>query len=415
MEVLSETPEQQRRRIIKERREQRKADQEAKRKALREVRKERIAARLARREAMQLRLHERQEALLARREAILRGQREIQAANQARREAAMRLRRENIGAIQRRRQERLEEIRKQREETARKKREEEERLLREEEERKRLEEERMRLEEEERRKRQDTLVVSIGINYTGQSGELMGCVNDSYNLVNSVYMNIGDRIGKVVQMTDNLPQASSDYPTRANIEKAITNAVQDVEDGKFKKIIFHYSGHGGQVSDTSGDELDKLDETLVPVDYALAGMIPDDWLYDNVINKLPLGVQFLGLIDACHSGSVIDLRHRVTGVDGDNLTYELAHENASGTADAMMISGCKDSELSADVWDAKYGPCGAMTSAFLDEIGQERTTPVVDIVDRMRVSLQAKGYPQIPQLSVSKQILRNQPMYVMGE
>jgi hypothetical protein len=412
MEALSETPQQQRRRIIKERREQRKTDQLAKRKALREGRRERIAARRARREAMQLRQQERREALLARREAILRERRENQAANQARREAAMRLRRENLGAIQRRRQERLEEIRKQREETARKKREEEERLLRQEEERKRLEEERMRLEEEERRKRQDTLVVSIGINYTGQSGELMGCVNDSYNLVNSVYMNIGDRIGKVVQMTDNLPKAAADYPTRANIEKALTNAVQD---GKFKKIIFHYSGHGGQVSDTSGDELDKLDETLVPVDYALAGMIPDDWLYDNVINKLPLGVQFLGLIDACHSGTAIDLRHLVTGVDGDNLTYELAHENASGTADAMMISGCKDSELSADVWDAKYGPCGAMTSAFLDEIGQERTTPVVDIVDRMRVSLQAKGYPQTPQLSVSKQIGRNQPMYVMGE
>ena len=41
-------------------------------------------------------------------------------------------------------------------------------------------------------------------------------------------------------------------------------------------LFFHYSGHGSQVKDKDGDEIDGLDETILPVDFQKSGMIIDD-------------------------------------------------------------------------------------------------------------------------------------------
>src|SRR5690606_7854106 len=48
----------------------------------------------------------------------------------------------------------------------------------------------------------------------------------------------------------------------------ILNAIQSDLISKVKKgdvVYFHFSGHGQQVADNDGDELDGLDEALVPV------------------------------------------------------------------------------------------------------------------------------------------------------
>ena len=41
-------------------------------------------------------------------------------------------------------------------------------------------------------------------------------------------------------------------------------------------------GHGGSVRDTSGDEADKMDETMVPLDYHESGQITDDVILKKV-------------------------------------------------------------------------------------------------------------------------------------
>lgn len=45
------------------------------------------------------------------------------------------------------------------------------------------------------------------------------------------------------------------------------------------------SGHGGSTPDTSGDEADNMDETLVPVDYRSAGQIKDDDILKKASTK----------------------------------------------------------------------------------------------------------------------------------
>ncbi|CAN0392663.1 unnamed protein product, partial [Hapterophycus canaliculatus] len=47
-------------------------------------------------------------------------------------------------------------------------------------------------------------------------------------------------------------------------------------------LFMHYSGHGGSVKDTSGDEADNMDETMVPVDYQSSGQITDDEILKEV-------------------------------------------------------------------------------------------------------------------------------------
>jgi hypothetical protein len=60
-----------------------------------------------------------------------------------------------------------------------------------------------------------------------------------------------------------------------------------------------YSGHGGQVADITGDELDKKDETWCLYD----GELIDDELYYQ-LSRFAAGVRVLVLSDSCHSGTV---------------------------------------------------------------------------------------------------------------
>lgn len=81
--------------------------------------------------------------------------------------------------------------------------------------------------------------------------------------------------------------------------------VKDCRSGD--SLVFHFSGHGSQQLDTNNDEVDGFDETLCPLDYETNGMIVDDDINDIMVRPLKDGVKFHAIIDACHSGTVLDL------------------------------------------------------------------------------------------------------------
>jgi len=254
-------------------------------------------------------------------------------------------------------------------------------------------------------------VLSIGINYIGQPSELQGCINDSNNFMAYAQANFGVHIHHRVQMLDTLNGAQ--YPTKQNIQDQLLAILEKCRLEAYTHFWFHYSGHGGQQSDASADEKDRLDETLVPVDYASAGMISDDWLLSRVINRVPDNTQFFALIDACHSGSVFDLRFS-TDLKARE-PQRLVNPRSSTRPRAMMISGCRDNQYSYDVSDETYGASGAMSAAFLRAMNANRRAPVVDIVRRMRAELQARGYPQTPQLSSSRRLAAQSKIFGMGD
>ena len=72
-------------------------------------------------------------------------------------------------------------------------------------------------------------------------------------------------------------------------------------------LLFHYSGHGSRQRNYNGDEVDGYDETLCPLDFETQGMIVDDEINATIVRPLPHGVKLHAIIDACHSGTILDL------------------------------------------------------------------------------------------------------------
>ena len=63
-------------------------------------------------------------------------------------------------------------------------------------------------------------------------------------------------------------------------------------------LYVHYSGHGGSQRDTdpNTDEVDGMDETLIPVDYEKAGVIVDDDIHAMLVAGLPQGVRLTAIM-----------------------------------------------------------------------------------------------------------------------
>lgn len=245
-------------------------------------------------------------------------------------------------------------------------------------------------------------VVSIGINYTGQSGALGGCQNDSDNFLRMVRMRLGRAVVWQRQLKDSLPRSHALCPTRANIERVLLQAVKQCRQRKLTHLLVHYSGHGSQRRDRSGEEADGRDETWVPVDHARAGEITDDWLLAKCVVPLPATTQAFWLLDCCHSGSQLDLRWALEPRSGGRLRRRLANRACPQAPNAVLLSGCRDHRYSYDAWDAKHGPTGAMSVAFLRAFLANPGTPLAKLLLRMRRDLKQRNYPQIPQLSATR-------------
>jgi len=85
--------------------------------------------------------------------------------------------------------------------------------------------------------------------------------------------------------------------TRSAVLASMRAAAKALKSGDL--FFMSYSGHGGQVPDTSGDEPDGQDETWCLYD----GQLIDDELYLE-LSRFAAGVRIVVLSDSCHSGSV---------------------------------------------------------------------------------------------------------------
>jgi hypothetical protein len=220
----------------------------------------------------------------------------------------------------------------------------------------------------------------IGINYKGSDAQLNGCINDISNIRSILTGNCGYAAQNVKVLTEEQPVV----PNRANIESNITWLVANSAPGDI--LFFYYSGHGSQVKDTTGDETDGLDEVLVPLDYKKAGVITDDWLFNNMVCKIPAGVTMWVFTDCCHSGTMLDLKFNYKSMcalkqgtvrkgmsyvpndwsDRFSLTLEKSRALTS-VGNVHFFSGCQDPETSADAFLARTYQ-GAFSYCFIEMI-----------------------------------------------
>lgn len=90
-------------------------------------------------------------------------------------------------------------------------------------------------------------------------------------------------------------------------------------------LLLSYSGHGGQVPDSDGDESDRADETWVLYDR----QVIDDELF-AAYGRFAPGVRIAVLSDSCHSGTVI--RRILAPVVGEPVAPPVG-EPAAGEAE----------------------------------------------------------------------------------
>lgn len=146
--------------------------------------------------------------------------------------------------------------------------------------------------------------VIIGICYNNTRYKLKGCINDAkcmkYLLINRFKFPENE----ILMLTE---EERDPYriPTKQNIRMAMAWLVAGCRAGD--SLVFHYSGHGSQQRDYDGDEVDGKDETLCPLDFETNGMIVDDEINDTIVKPIPRGAKLHAIIDACHSGTMLDL------------------------------------------------------------------------------------------------------------
>ena len=136
------------------------------------------------------------------------------------------------------------------------------------------------------------LSLHIGLNgvsaaaYSGWDGPLAACEFDANDMA---------ALAKARRMKPTL--LLTKRATRANVLAAMRAAARASKAGDL--FFMTYSGHGGQVPDTNGDEADGQDETWCLYD----GQLIDDELYFE-LSRFGAGVRVLVLSDSCHSGTV---------------------------------------------------------------------------------------------------------------
>lgn len=292
----------------------------------------------------------------------------------------------------------------------------------------------------------------IGINYFGQQGELRGCINDVHNIKG--FLSRTYRIDEVLVLTDDQKDPNC-IPTRKNIITAFRWLRRGAKAGD--SLILHYSGHGGSVKDTDGDEEDGMDETMIPVDYQKAGHIVDDEVHDVLVRGLPRGVRLTAIMDCCHSESMLDLPY-IYSINGDLQIVETSKEEGIATivgagtrflldgdkkraassitqgmkllmsgggnsearektiktrsteADVIQFSGCRDSQTSAD---AQIGgqATGAMSYALISSLKKNKNQNYTHLLQSMRQLLEGK-YSQVPMMSAGRKLVLEQPFAI---
>jgi metacaspase-1 len=200
--------------------------------------------------------------------------------------------------------------------------------------------------------------------YQGWDGELTACEFDA-NDMRAIAEGQGFEPRSLLTK-----EATSDA-----VLAAIERAAGELDRGNL--FLCTYSGHGGQVPDRNGEgEEDRSDETWVAYDR----QIVDDELY-ALWSRFAPGVRVFVLSDSCHSGTVVrDIEAKVPGPvstrqkaaaespryralprDVMIATYRAnarlydaiqerlpGAERADPAATVLLISGCRDDQLSLD-------------------------------------------------------------------
>ena len=194
----------------------------------------------------------------------------------------------------------------------------------------------------------------------------------------------------------NIQVLADSQATKKGIVAALDNLVANANSGDI--VVIHFSSHGEQIEDDNDDEIDRLDEVIVPYgavynadpekfDQFSSGYLRDDLFGDKVTqlrNKLGRNGDLLVIIDACHSGSgtrgvetakirggnipMVSNKFSSKKPSGKEETgvfrEELGTKLSTGAATFVVISGAQAKESNYECYDDNNKPVGSLSYSF---------------------------------------------------
>jgi hypothetical protein len=184
-------------------------------------------------------------------------------------------------------------------------------------------------------------------------------------------------------------------------------------------VFFHYSGHGQQIPDDNGDEIDAYDETLVPSDYVSqkdgSKNIRDDeigQLLDELKAKEPANVTIS--LDSCFSGTAtrgkLDLQPRGGPWRGEPVAKEKVKGEDTSPSGLLSLGGkpatgyvflaaASHEQTAKEVYNDNDKPMGLYTYALVKALeGSGPNTTYRDLFERLNDVVTRRRTDQNPQL-----------------
>ncbi len=246
-------------------------------------------------------------------------------------------------------------------------------------------------------------VILIGIRYQEGPAHLYGCHNDTinlYNFLNKYYENNSKFNLDYFILADTESNLCGNHSNIAPTKNNILNTINNCKN-KYKKFIFHYSGHGAYIPDFSNDESDGRDEILVPYDYMTSGIITDDQLNRTFLQELKSDCSVRIFIDSCNSGTVYDLKNMYN-------THEIVsnYKAPNVVANVIKLSGCKDNQYSYDVYTSgKFQ--GAFTKCFIKSMNTHAKSDLITLTAEINNNLNIGGWSAQTSKLTSSQFIYN--------
>ena len=243
----------------------------------------------------------------------------------------------------------------------------------------------------------EPIALLIGILYKNTENELYGCQNDVLKFRDILINNYGYKSDKITMLIE---KDGFELPTAGNIIKHLNTIVSLSNQNLTKDIVLYYSGHGTRIVDRSGDEPDRYDECIVPIDFATSGIITDDTIYTYLSNiKINTGNKMICVFDSCNSASCSDLPLSYNCV-GNRIVKSIQSRRPNLNKQIYFISGCADNNYSYDVAEPDGTPCGLLSYSLRKSLEQNKYNCSIQtlLLSMTRVIKTAKLH-QVPVIS----------------
>jgi len=230
--------------------------------------------------------------------------------------------------------------------------------------------------------------LTVGINYIGTPYELEGCINDTDNLISQLKTYFPS-CTNYHQLTDKTPMK----PTKANIMACLNWLIMNLKSGQ--NVLFHYSGHGGILTNVAGNRVDGYDCCIYACNNGTIEVIEAKELHAALSAKLPAGSKCFIIVDSCHSATTMELPYQWT--ERNNVvTYKENPEIPVEQGNIVFLAACQDNEK-----DSR--PCGALTTALLNVWkSYGPSIKLYRLLSDVSNFMAANGYTQHPALSTSR-------------